>query len=95
MGPALFAPLQQVLAKVPPDVDTLIFPNYESLPEREDVADPFTEVTLFKRNYAHVVSGGQKVAFCLCISASHIGTGQLGQLERERCTFAAAPKVAD
>lgn len=48
--------LQQVLAKVPPDVDTLIFPNYESLPEREDVTDPFTEVTLFKRNYAHVVS---------------------------------------
>lgn len=64
-GPALCAPLQQVLAKVPPDVDTLIFPNYESLPEREDVTDPFTEVTLFKRNYAHVVSGGQKDSFLI------------------------------
>lgn len=51
--------LQEVLAKVPPDVDTLVFPNYESLPEREDVADPFTEVTLFKKNYAHVLSGEQ------------------------------------
>ena len=29
---------------MPAEVDTLIFPNYESLPEREDVADPFTEV---------------------------------------------------
>ena len=29
---------------MPSDVDTFIFPNYESLPEREDVADPFTEV---------------------------------------------------
>lgn len=42
---------------MPHDVDTLVFPNYESLPEREDVADPFLEVSLFKKNYAHVVSG--------------------------------------
>ncbi|GAB4823201.1 hypothetical protein N2152v2_010247 [Parachlorella kessleri] len=91
--------LQEVLAAVPGDVDTFIFPNYESLPEREDVVDPFTEystvrhqqfcgvsdsaaltdevpvgscpvllntivslpppllqVTLFKKNYHHVVS---------------------------------------
>ena len=38
------AALQEVLSEVPAEVDTLIFPNYESLPEREDVADPFTEV---------------------------------------------------
>lgn len=43
---------------MPADVDTLVFPNYESLPERDDVADPFLEVSLFKKNYAHVVSGG-------------------------------------
>ncbi|KAL4450650.1 hypothetical protein ABPG77_001006 [Micractinium sp. CCAP 211/92] len=48
--------LQEVLGSVPHDVDTLVFPNYESLPEREDVTDPFLEVSLFKKNYAHVVS---------------------------------------
>ncbi|KAL4853226.1 hypothetical protein ACK3TF_005740 [Chlorella vulgaris] len=48
--------LQEVLGEVPADVDTLVFPNYESLPERDDVEDPFLEVTLFKKNYAHVVS---------------------------------------
>lgn len=36
--------LQRVLAVFPPDVDTVVFPNYESLPERDDVQDPFTEV---------------------------------------------------
>ena len=29
---------------VPRDVDTVVFPNYESMPERDDVEDPFTEV---------------------------------------------------
>jgi len=36
-------------------VDSLIFPNYESAVERDDVTDPFTEVTLFKKNFDHVV----------------------------------------
>lgn len=36
--------IQRVLASVPADVDTIVFPNYESLPERDDVQDPFTEV---------------------------------------------------
>lgn len=35
--------LQAVLAAVPRHTDTVVFPNYESLPERDDVADPFTE----------------------------------------------------
>jgi len=48
--------LQQTLASVPADVDLLIFPNYESLAESADVEDPFLEVSLFKRNFAHVVS---------------------------------------
>jgi hypothetical protein len=48
--------LQEVLGGVPSDVDLLIFPNYESLPETTAVGDPFTEVSLFKRNYAHVAS---------------------------------------
>lgn len=66
----LHPPLQEVLAKVPPDVDTLVFPNYESLPERDDVVDPFTEVTLFKKNYAHVVSGGLQGCSCSSCSSS-------------------------
>ncbi len=37
--------IQRVLAGVPADVDTIVFPNYESLPERDDVQDPFTEVS--------------------------------------------------
>lgn len=48
--------LQQTLGSVPPDVDLLVFPNYESLAETAAVEDPFVEVSLFKRNYAHVVS---------------------------------------
>jgi hypothetical protein len=32
------------MAAVPRDVDTVVFPNYESMPERDDVEDPFTEV---------------------------------------------------
>jgi hypothetical protein len=38
--------IQRVLAAVPAEVDTVVFPNYESLPERDDVQDPFTEVRL-------------------------------------------------
>ncbi|GMH39433.1 hypothetical protein BSKO_07331 [Bryopsis sp. KO-2023] len=48
--------LQQYMASLDKDVDTVIFPNYEGLAEREDVIDPFTEVTLFKKNFAHVSS---------------------------------------
>jgi hypothetical protein len=64
---------QEVLRNVPPEVDTLVFPNYESLPERDDVGDPFLEVTLFKKNYAHVVSGApgagdDTLALCFCSS---------------------------
>ena len=48
--------LQTVLAAYPAAVDTVVFPNYEALPERDDVSVPFDQVTLFKRNYHHVVS---------------------------------------
>jgi hypothetical protein len=48
--------LQTVLAAYPASVDTVVFPNYEALPERDDVSAPFDQVTLFKRNYHHVVS---------------------------------------
>lgn len=48
--------LQELLGNVPQNVDIVIFPNYEALPEHANVEDPFTEVSLFKRNYAHVES---------------------------------------
>lgn len=48
--------LVEVLEGVPEDVDTVVFPNYESLAESVDVTAPFMEVTLFKKNYAHVNS---------------------------------------
>ena len=47
--------LRTLLAAVPANFDALIFPNYESAVERDDVVDPFTQVTLFKRNFDHVV----------------------------------------
>lgn len=55
--------LQELLSSVPQSVDLLIFPNYESLPERTDVSEPFEEVTLFKRNYAHTESSAYFAAY--------------------------------
>lgn len=46
-GSASFS-LQDVLATFPEDVDTVVFPNYESLPESNRVHDPFTEVSTDK-----------------------------------------------
>ena len=36
--------MQAVLADIPASVDTVVFPNYESMPERDDITNPFTEV---------------------------------------------------
>ncbi|ESQ49216.1 hypothetical protein EUTSA_v10020488mg [Eutrema salsugineum] len=46
--------LRRLLLDVPPNVDMVIFPNYESSVERDDVKDPFTEVSMFKKNYDHL-----------------------------------------
>ncbi|XP_059458690.1 glycosyltransferase-like KOBITO 1 [Corylus avellana] len=46
--------LRQLLLDVPGNVDMVIFPNYESSVEREDVKEPFSEVSMFKRNYDHL-----------------------------------------
>ncbi|KAL6124964.1 hypothetical protein ACLB2K_077472 [Fragaria x ananassa] len=46
--------LRQLLQDVPGNVDMVIFPNYESSVERDDIKEPFTEVSMFKRNYDHV-----------------------------------------
>lgn len=46
--------LRKLLSEVPHNVDMVIFPNYESSIERDDIKDPFTEISMFKKNYDHL-----------------------------------------
>ncbi|KAK9682490.1 hypothetical protein RND81_10G077200 [Saponaria officinalis] len=46
--------LRQLLLDVPSNVDMVVFPNYESSVERDDIQDPFSEVSMFKKNYDHL-----------------------------------------
>nr|BAK05233.1 predicted protein [Hordeum vulgare subsp. vulgare] len=46
--------IRRLLADVADDVDMVIFPNYESSVERDDIKDPFSEVSMFKKNYDHL-----------------------------------------
>ncbi|XP_047323386.1 glycosyltransferase-like KOBITO 1 [Impatiens glandulifera] len=46
--------LRQLLLEVPSNVDMVVFPNYESSVERDDIKEPFTEVSMFKKNYDHL-----------------------------------------
>uniref|UniRef100_A0A5B7BEW0 Glycosyltransferase family 92 protein n=1 Tax=Davidia involucrata TaxID=16924 RepID=A0A5B7BEW0_DAVIN len=46
--------LRQLLLDVPGNVDMVVFPNYESSIERDDIKEPFTEVSMFKKNYDHL-----------------------------------------
>ncbi|KAG2550147.1 hypothetical protein PVAP13_9KG237200 [Panicum virgatum] len=46
--------VRRLLSEVPHDVDMVIFPNYESSVERDNIKDPFSEVSMFKKNYDHL-----------------------------------------
>ncbi|TVU31481.1 hypothetical protein EJB05_23168 [Eragrostis curvula] len=46
--------VRRLLGEVPRDVDMVIFPNYESSVERDNIKDPFSEVSMFKKNYDHL-----------------------------------------
>ncbi|CAD6255509.1 unnamed protein product [Miscanthus lutarioriparius] len=46
--------LRRLLLDVPDNVDMVIFPNYESSIESDDIKDSFTEVSMFKKNYDHL-----------------------------------------
>ncbi|KAK4786828.1 hypothetical protein SAY86_010661 [Trapa natans] len=46
--------LRQLLLDIPEKVDMVVFPNYESSVERDDIKDPFGEVSMFKKNYDHL-----------------------------------------
>lgn len=51
------SPPQDLLNAVPEKWKYIEFANYEALPERTDVRDPFTEVTLIKRSHLHTEAG--------------------------------------
>ncbi|KAK8593162.1 hypothetical protein V6N13_043228 [Hibiscus sabdariffa] len=46
--------LRQLLLDLPSNVNMVVFPNYESSVERDDIKDPFSEVSMFKKNYDHL-----------------------------------------
>nr|GMD48005.1 glycosyltransferase-like KOBITO 1 [Ipomoea batatas] len=46
--------VQQLLSILPAEVDTIVFSNYESSVERDDIKEPFSEVSLFKKNRDHI-----------------------------------------
>ncbi|EHA8589397.1 Glycosyltransferase-like KOBITO 1 [Cocos nucifera] len=46
--------LRRLLLDVPSHVDMVIFPNYESCVKQDDIKDPFSEVSMFKKNYDHL-----------------------------------------
>ncbi|XP_056158378.1 glycosyltransferase-like At2g41451 [Syzygium oleosum] len=46
--------VRHLLADVPGNVDMVIFSNYESCVERDDVKEPFSEVSMFKKNRDHL-----------------------------------------
>ncbi|CAL9039632.1 glycosyltransferase-like At2g41451 [Musa acuminata AAA Group] len=47
--------LTRLLSDVPANVDIVIFPNYESSVERDDIKEPFSEVSMFKKNFDHLL----------------------------------------
>ncbi|KAK4767472.1 hypothetical protein SAY86_015222 [Trapa natans] len=46
--------LRLLLSEVPANVDMVVFPNYESSVERDDIREPFSEISMFKKNYDHL-----------------------------------------
>ncbi|XVE95864.1 hypothetical protein REPUB_Repub02eG0171000 [Reevesia pubescens] len=49
--------LRQLLSNVPGIIDMVVFSNYESSVERDDIKEPFTEISMFKKNYDHLLKG--------------------------------------
>ncbi|KAK1427091.1 hypothetical protein QVD17_15774 [Tagetes erecta] len=47
--------LRHLLSDIPKYVDMVVFPNYESCVERDDILEPFSEVSLFKKNFDHLM----------------------------------------
>ncbi|KAI3667366.1 hypothetical protein L6452_42422 [Arctium lappa] len=47
--------IRQLLSDLPENVDMVVFPNYESCVERDNIQEPFSEVSMFKKNYDHLM----------------------------------------
>ncbi|XP_076958418.1 glycosyltransferase-like At2g41451 [Bidens hawaiensis] len=47
--------LRNLLSNIPEHVDLVVFPNYESSIERDDIQEPFSEVSMFKKNFDHLM----------------------------------------
>ncbi|KAL9267474.1 Glycosyltransferase-like KOBITO 1-like protein [Drosera capensis] len=46
--------VRELLTDIPGNVDMVVFPNYESSVEQDDIREPFSEVSMFKKNYDHL-----------------------------------------
>nr|GLL24553.1 glycosyltransferase-like At2g41451 [Ipomoea trifida] len=46
--------VRELLSAMPADTDIVIFPNYESSVERDNIKEPFSEVSMFKKNFDHL-----------------------------------------
>ncbi|XP_074318403.1 glycosyltransferase-like KOBITO 1 [Silene latifolia] len=46
----------ELLTQIPADVDTVVFLNYEAAVETDDIKEPFSEVSMFKKNFGHLPS---------------------------------------
>ncbi|KAK9671126.1 hypothetical protein RND81_12G008400 [Saponaria officinalis] len=44
----------ELLTQLPEDVDTVVFLNYEAAVERDNIKEPFSEVSMFKKNLGHL-----------------------------------------
>lgn len=76
-GSAAFS-LQDVLAAFPDDVDTVVFPNYESLPESSKVHDPFTEVRHPHRPRSYLTRSSAHFRSAVCSRRTHFVSLCLG-----------------
>ncbi|XP_057533060.1 glycosyltransferase-like KOBITO 1 [Amaranthus tricolor] len=63
----------ELLAKVPSEVDAVVFLNYEGAVERDDVKNPFDEVSMFKRNIVHLPINNSDLKFYLYKEATKPG----------------------
>ncbi|GMH20179.1 hypothetical protein Nepgr_022020 [Nepenthes gracilis] len=46
--------VRELLSDIPTNVDMVVFPNYEGSVERDNIKEPFSEVSMFKKNYDHL-----------------------------------------
>ncbi|GJM91606.1 hypothetical protein PR202_ga07998 [Eleusine coracana subsp. coracana] len=68
--------VRRLLGEVPRDVDMVIFPNYESSVECDNIKDPFSEVSLFRAKLCGQ-SGHSGVSLLRLLTACHITNSEI------------------